>query len=115
MSRTAHFGVAVTLGLLGWFWCWCGFVSWGGLAISKDSVPGASLFDADFIALYIIWGCGFLGILWGILWSLGRTFRPPRKDLSRSPPEPVKPQQDFKTPDEKLAHCARRRRHEDVV
>ena len=110
MSRAAYFLVAVVLGVIAVFW-WCAkWLLYFGYAEGKSSVEGPIPVDDSFIATLVIWGIVFFGIIWGVWVCLKRAFRPPRKDLSSLPPEPVKPQKasEFATPDERLAHLVKK-------
>jgi len=64
-------------------------VAYIGTAISKDSVPGASVFDGGFILIYIFFGGLILGALWFALLSFRSAFRPPPRETSYSPPVPA--------------------------
>ena len=110
MSRTAYFCIAVALGFVGWFMTVIYTVLNIGNGLGKDSVPGASFYDAGFITVLVIWGGIFLGIIWGAWTCLKRAFRPPPKEASSSSPQPVQPQKasELATPDERLAHLVKK-------
>lgn len=96
------------------FCCFCactGFLLFVGLAVSKDSVPGASVFDADFLVLYVICGGVILVGLWAALASLKRAFRAPPRHQTVAAPPPIPPQHPLapgSTPDERLAPLVRK-------
>lgn len=114
MNRGAHFGIGLGMMLFCGFWCLIGYAWFIGLAISRDSVPGASVFDSSFITLYVVWGSVFLGCLWGAFLSFRRALRLRRRSALPEPPEsPIsKRQPDLATPDEKLAHLVKRSKDE---
>jgi len=81
-----------------------------GNGLGKDSVPGASFYDAAFITVLAVWGVVFLLIVWGMWTCLKRALRPPPRRLSNPSPQPVQPQVASKlaTPDERLAHLVKK-------
>jgi hypothetical protein len=111
MTRLAHLGIGVALIGFCCFCAWTGFLLFIGLAVSKDSVPGASVFDVDFLVLYVVCGGVILVGLWAALASLKRAFRaPPRQQAvaaqrSAVPQHPLAP---GSTPDERLAPLVRK-------
>jgi hypothetical protein len=110
MSRNAHFGIGIAVGIFGWFWVMCLWFMFWGRGIQTDSRSDTFYSDSFIIGL-IIWGTGFLGILWAIRLCLKRTFRPPRLDTPPQAPTPlvaIEQQQELRTPDEKLAHLVRK-------
>jgi len=111
MTRLAHLGIGVALVGFCCFCAWTGFLLFIGLAVSKDSVPGAGVFNADFLVLYVVCGGVILVGLWGALASLKRAFRaPPRQQMAANPPHAV-PQHSLapgSTPDERLAPLVRK-------
>ena len=107
MSRNAHFGIGILIIGLGVFWCFVGVAWFIGLAVSRDSVPEASIFDSSFVSFYFVWGSIFLACIWGAF----RSFRQARRQTVRVPPAaPSAPEQqpELATPDEKLAHLVKR-------
>ncbi len=54
MSRTAHFGIGLGILLFCVLWCFLCYVWFIGNAIGRDSVPGASIYDASFITIYVV-------------------------------------------------------------
>src|SRR5690242_7280020 len=76
MSRTAHLGIAILLGLVFCFWCMMGMALVVGNAFAKDG-SGGEFFDAHFIAWCVFWIAIASGILWRIFRSLKSAFRPP--------------------------------------
>lgn len=110
MNRTAYLCTALVFGLVGLFWSFGFTALYIGNGLSKDSVPGASFYDAGFIFMLAIWGGIFLGIIWGAWACLKRAFRPTRKDAINSLSETIQPSKEskFATPDEKLAHLVKK-------
>jgi len=111
MSRTAHFLVGLVVLVLCIVWCFVWFVWFIGNAIGRDSVPGASIHDSSFMVIYLVGGVGFASGLWFAFRSFCRALRPPRLDLP--PHVPIQPatleqQHEAKTPDERLAHLAKK-------
>jgi hypothetical protein len=110
MSRTAHFGIGVGLILFSVLWCFFGVFMFLALAVGNDS-RAATIHDASFIILYVIFGAGVLIGLWFAFLSFRRALRPPRLD---SPPETLPPlpaptrQNDLATPDERLAYLVKK-------
>ncbi len=92
--------------LVGIVWFFIGVAWFIGLAVGRDSVPGASLFDGAFILFYVVWGGIFLGIIIMALSNLWRSVQPsPRKPSSELPSQFVQTQglATGATPDERLA------------
>src|ERR1039457_4876264 len=79
MSRGSYFGIGLGIILISLFWCFFCFVWFIGLAVGRDSVPGASVFDSSFITLYVVWGSVFLGCLWGAVRCFRSALRPPAR------------------------------------
>jgi hypothetical protein len=110
MSRKLHFGIGLAVLLFCFLWCLLGFLQFMSLAVGRDSIPGASVFDSSFISFYVIWGAVFLGCLWLILRSFSRAMRraqsnPSADAVSRNG---LEQQSKMATPDEKLAHLVKR-------
>jgi hypothetical protein len=111
MTRTAHFFVGLAILALCAAWCLFCFVCFIGNAVGRDSVPGASIYDSSFIAIYLVGGAGLICGLWFALRSFGRALRSPRQDLPRlavTPPIASEQQHDTKSPDDKLAHLLKK-------
>jgi hypothetical protein len=111
MSRTAHFSIGLGILLLCVLWFLVSFVWFIGLCLSSDSVPGATIYDSSFIALYVVGGAGLLAGLWFAFKNFRRALQPPRLDLPSQAPTPmVAPEQplDKRTPDEKLADLVKK-------
>jgi hypothetical protein len=111
MSRTAHFLVGLVILALCAAWCFVCFVWFIGNAIGRDSVPGASIHDSSFMAIYLIGGVGLICGLWFAFRSFCRALRPPRLDLpphAATPPVAPEQQHDTKTPDDRLAHLVKK-------
>jgi hypothetical protein len=111
MSRLSHLGIGLALCLFSVVCFGVGYVAFIGTAISKDSVPGASVFDGGFIFIYVIFGGLILGALWFALLSFRHAFMAPPRPTRYSPPAveqkaPLVPSQG--TPDENLAHLLKR-------
>jgi hypothetical protein len=64
VSRTAHFLVGFGILALCAVWCFVCFVGFIGTAISRDSVPGASLYDSSYVMIYLVGGAGLICGLW---------------------------------------------------
>ena len=111
MSRTAHFLVGLAILALCVAWCFVCFVWFIGNAVGRDSVPGASIHDSSFMAIYLVGGAGLICGLWFAFRSFGRALRPPRLDLPLPAATPlVAPEQQHntKTPDDRLAHLVKK-------
>ena len=110
MTRTAHLGIGLALGLLGAFWCAMGLALWIGNGVGKASPTSPPFFDTKFVVTLLIWGAIFLCILWGVFRSFKRALTPPRLDSGNPAPEtaqkavPERPA----TPDERLAHLVKK-------
>jgi hypothetical protein len=117
MSRGSHFGISVGIGLFCVLWCFIGVAWFFGLAVSRDSVSGASIFDSSFIVFYVFWGSVFLGCLWGAFQSFRRAARTPQRNLPMETPtsSTESEQHDLATPDEKLAHLVKKPKDEPTV
>ncbi len=109
MSRLSHLGIGLALCVFSLICFGVGYVAFIGTAISKDSVPGASVFDGGFIVIYVIFGGVILGALWFALQSFGRAFRPPPRELSHPGPvvEHLTSVPTSGSPDERLAHLVK--------
>ncbi len=64
MSRTAHFVVGLAILTLCVAWCFVFFVCFIGNAVGRDSVPGGSIHDSSFMAIYLFGGAGLICGLW---------------------------------------------------
>jgi hypothetical protein len=64
VKKLAYFGIGLGLLAACVFWCLVGFVFFIQLALSRDSVPGASVFDRYFVTFYVVWGSVFFVIVW---------------------------------------------------
>jgi hypothetical protein len=113
MSRSAHLFVGLAILALCAVWCFVCFVWFIGNAVGRDSVPGASIHDSSFMAIYLFGGAGLICGLWFAVRSFGRALRSPRLDLpSHAAPQPVTPeeqQRDMRTPDDRLAHLVKKK------
>ena len=111
MSRTAHFGIGLGIALFCVLWCFFCYVWFIGLALGRDSAPGASIFDSHFMALYVVWGAVLLGGLWCAFLRFRRALRPLRLDSPAQASEQVplsEQQHELATPDERLAHLTKK-------
>jgi hypothetical protein len=110
MTRTAHFGIGLALGLVSAFWCAMGLALWIGNAIGKDSPIAGPFFDPKFVVTLLVWGAILLCILWGMFRSFRRALRPPRLDSINPPPEaaPKPTLESPAAPDERLAHLVKK-------
>jgi hypothetical protein len=109
MSRLSRLGIGVALCVLGLICLGIGYVAFIGTAISKDSAPGASIFDSGFIIIYIIFGGLVLGAFWFALRNFRRAFSPPPRTTSHPPPiADTAAVASGVTPDEKLAHLVKK-------
>src|SRR6266536_1694447 len=110
MSRTAHLGIGILLGLLLCFWCMMGVALVVANAFAKDG-SGGEFFDAHFIAWCVFWTAIASGILWGIFRRLKSAFRPPPRQAIgvASKSVQVEPAAHSATPDERLAHLLKNR------
>ncbi len=111
MSKLSHLGIGLALCVFCLVCLGLGYVAFIGTAISKDSVPGASVFNSGFIIIYVVFGGLILGGLWLAFLSFRRVFAAP----PRSTREPaVMAEQKTSavpshgTPDDKLAHMVKR-------
>ena len=107
LSRAKHFLIGLGLLLLSAIWSFLFYVIFIGNAIARDSVPGASVHDPTFVAIYAIGGAGLLCGVYFAIRSLGRTLQPAPRPHSPAPPsQPGLQEQrpEAKTSDEKLAH-----------
>jgi hypothetical protein len=118
MSRLSYFGIGAGMVLMGVGWCFVGELLWVGLAIGRESVPGASTSDSAFITFYVVWGGGLLGILWGAFSSFRRSLRPPPR-VARPPSPPPTDQPHGlavgATADERLAPLLKKPKDDGVV
>jgi len=106
VTRLAHFGISVALTALSVLCGVIGVVLSFALAVSKDSVPGASIVDADFILLYVVCGGFILAGLWGAWNNLKRALQAPKKPATAVAPAPFAPAHTLAsgaTADERLA------------
>ena len=80
------------------------------LAAGKDSVPGASIFDSEFVMLYVVCGGLILASVWVGLVNFGRAFGPGgRQNAFSIPRNPTTPQVlEGATPDDRLAHLVQK-------
>jgi hypothetical protein len=110
MTRTAHFGIGLALGLLSAFWCAMGLALWIGNAVGKDSPVAGPFFDTKFVLTLAVWGAILLSIFWGMFRSFKRALRPPRLDSSKPAPDdtPIAVPKSSPTPDERLAHLVKK-------
>jgi hypothetical protein len=109
MSRTAHFLLGLGILLLCVVWCFVCFVWFIGTAIGRDSVPGSSIHDSSFMAVYLVGGAGLVCGLWLALRSFRSALRT-HTDLPPQAPAPAtpEPQRDPKSQDERLAHLVKK-------
>ena len=107
MSRNAHFGIGIGILLLCVLWFFFGVFMFFATAAGKDS-RGASIYDSSFITLYVVFGGGLLGGLWGAFQSFRRALRPPGRVVPLAGPSTSPQQTDLATPDEKLAHLVKK-------
>lgn len=105
MSRTAHLGIGILLGLVFCFWCMMGMALVVASAFAKDG-SGEEFFNAHFIAWCVFWTAIASGILWGIFRSLKSALRPPPRQPLGVASESVQIERAAQsaTPDERLAH-----------
>jgi len=108
MSRLSRLGIGIALCLFCVICFGVGYVAFIGTAISKDSVPGASVFDGKFIVVYVVFGGLILGALWFALINFKSAFaapqRPGRPEAAQDPePRPAS----GATPEERLAHLVK--------
>ena len=110
MNRVSHLGIGIGLCVFSFVCFSMGRLMFLGMAIGKDSVPGASIFDGDFITLYVVDSSLILGALWFALLSFRRAFRPPTRRPSVPPATAIQALEihSAATPEEKLAHLVKK-------
>jgi hypothetical protein len=113
MSRISKMGIGLGLILFGLLWCLIGLTAFIGLALSQDSVPGASIFGPVFLLFFLIWGVVFAAIVYAVFLNFRRSLVPQRINATSE----VAPSSevshglaDGSTPDEKLAHLVKKKK-----
>src|SRR5690242_13473862 len=110
MNSFSRFGIGVGILAVCGLWCLVGLAAFIGLAVSRDSVPGASIFDGPFVTLYLVWGSIFVGLI--SFAFLGFRRSRPRATMSSSdqPQQHIMSPEDgrAKTADERLAHLVKK-------
>src|SRR5436190_24090490 len=105
MSRVAHVGVAVGIGLFCCAWCVVGQVLWMSAAVG-----GASASNVSFILGAVVWVGVLLGSLRAAFLSLKKALRAPPRTTSpkaAASASTFEAQQTLATPDDKLAHLVK--------
>jgi hypothetical protein len=110
MSRKTQLGIGIMMLLGSVLWIYVCFLVFIGLAVGEDSVPGASIFDSNFMVLYFVAGSGLLVILWCAFLFFRRAIRASRTDVpvtSAAPPDVSEPARRL-TAEERLAHLVKK-------